>query len=119
MPFLEGSFYRSVQERMDEMESWANGSGQQHNGLAARVTNLEAGVGNLQTRMGAAEARLNVAVPALPAVSVSPSGGVISVVGVEVATGAAITNLVSAFNSLKNSHNDLIAAAKTWGWMAA
>lgn len=88
--------------------------------LAARMSAAESGLSGHSTRITALEDKFGSGkAAALAAVTVTPSGGVVDVLGIQVATGAAITNLVSAFNTLKASHNDLIARSKSWGWMAA
>lgn len=88
--------------------------------LAARMTAAESGLSGHATRITAIENKFGSGKAAtIAAVTVTPSGGVVDVLGIQVATGAAITNLVSAFNTLKQSHNDLLARCKSWGWMAA
>lgn len=88
--------------------------------LAARMSAAETGLSGHGTRITALEDKFGTGKAAtLTAVTVTPTGGVVDVLGIQVATGAAITNLVSAFNTLKASHNDLLARCKSWGWMAA
>jgi hypothetical protein len=73
----------------------------------------ESSITSLEARFGAGKAQ------ALDAVAASPSGGVVSILGIEVPTGAAFSNLISVVNAIKASHNDLISRSKSWGWMAS
>lgn len=56
-------------------------------------------------------------VSSIPSITATPSATTINILGIEVATGSAITALVSAHIGLRNSHNNLLLACKTWGWM--
>lgn len=114
MPYLEDSCYDRFDRRMADLEGDAPTT------LAARMSAAESGLTGHATRITAIEDKFGSGkAETLAAVTVTPSGGVVDVLGIQVATGAAISNLVSAFNTLKASHNDLIERSKSWGWMAA
>lgn len=74
-------------------------------GLGSRISTIE-------NKFGAGKAA------AIPSFNITPTASSVNILGIEVVTASAFTALVSAFNSLKNSHNSLLAASKSWGWMA-
>lgn len=74
-------------------------------GLGSRITTLE-------DKFGSGKAA------AVPSFNITPTASSVNILGIEVVTASTFTALVNAFNSLKNSHNALLAAAKSWGWMA-
>lgn len=74
----------------------------------------ESGLSGHSTRITALEDKFGSGkAAALAAVTVTPSGGVADLLGIQVATGAAITSLVTAFNTLKASHNQILAALRS------
>lgn len=117
----QGSMDSDCQGRINSLTTRvSNLEGATPETLAARMTAAESGLSGHATRITAIETKFGSGKAAtIAAVSVTPAGGVVDVLGIQVATGAAITNLVSAFNTLKQSHNDLLARCKSWGWMAA
>lgn len=77
------------------------------------VSGIDSRISTIENKFGAGK------VTAIPSFTITPTASSVNILGIEVVTASTFTALVSAFNSLKTSHNNLIAAAKTWGWMAA
>lgn len=78
--------------------------------MAATATGLDARISTIENKAKATN---------VPNVSTTPSAPVVEVLGVSVGSGGGMTNLRAAFIELRDSHNALLAAARSWGWMAA
>lgn len=56
-------------------------------------------------------------VAAIPSITTTVTADAVKLLGINLPTANSFTALVDAHNALKNSHNSLINACKTWGWM--
>ena len=109
--FKDNSWNKSVEDRLSALSLTA---------LETRMSDAEDTLESHETSITSLEDRFGSGkAAALDAVTATPSGGVVSILGIEVPTGAAFSNLVSVVNTIKASHNDLIARGKSWGWMAS
>jgi len=87
--------------------------------LASRMTTAEGTLSGHATRVGALETWRSAKASAIPDNTATPGGGVVDVLGIQVATGASITSMQTSFGSLKGTVNAILAALRSRDIVAA
>lgn len=81
--------------------------------MAARMSAAETDMANRTNRLVSLENWRSSRASAIADVTVAPAATSVSILGIEVPTFAGFTSLVNAFNTMKASHNQVLAALRS------
>ena len=100
---LDGSFFDEMTTKAASLEDRINAVSEEISSIQADITSIES--------------RINRQEDAIPDVVDTPEMSTTLVSGVEVPSVASVMSAISAFLSLKSSHNSFLGAARSWGWL--
>lgn len=55
--------------------------------------------------------------PAIPNVTNAPVATSVTILGIQIPSANSFSNLIGDYNDLRDSHNRLLSAARSWGWL--
>lgn len=77
----------------------------------------EVDLSNIETRLDDLEIWAARKTTSIPPVTNTPNNSTVTLLGIQIPSSGSFSGLINDYIALRDSHNSLLASAKSWGWM--